>query len=456
MSKASLPPQRANNDFFQPVEIPEGFKKAIGVVQVAMGSLGFLHRKLINVLLCNAYEGLGEGKLHFAIQVSTLAESAGFDSRDYQAIYNHCRDLLETTVEFVDFDDSVSGKRKPRRRRGATSLISDFAVTEGGLITYSYSREMAQKLYEPEQYIWMALAVQRRFSSKYELNLFENCIRYVRIGSTGFKDVDDWRALLGATEPVYDEFKNFNRKVIKEASKGVNEKSGILIEAEFEREKRSVARIRFSVRENPQMSLLEYKAHSRMRETPACKAARDLGLTEVEAFYWIESKGETYLADAVAYVQERKPEKNPAGYLVTALKKGFGQQSPEDRSKKEADAQRALEYKAQRDATEAAAQEVRHREVQFAAHQRRRLTSILDDLPPDDLVWVTAEISKDIAIPALAQRWAAIDQEIARLDELPKMMRRAMEDRLKSTVLSRWGRAEDTDIEAFDQNQQRK
>ncbi len=449
MANLELPAQQEQNDFFQPMEIPEGFKKAIGVVQVAMGSLGFLHRKLINVLLCNAYEGLGEGKLHFAIQVSTLANWAGFDSRDYQSIYDHCRDLLETTVEFVDFDDSVSGKRKPRRRRGATSLISDFAVTDGGLITYSYSREMAQKLYEPEQYIWMALAVQKRFSSKYELNLFENCIRYVRTGSTGFKDVEDWRALLGATEPVYNEFKNFNRKVIKEASKGVNEKSGILVEPEFEREKRRVARVRFSVREDPQMSLLDHKEHNRMRQMPACKAARKLGLKEVEAFYWIESQGEEYLADAVAYVEARNPAKNPAGYLVTTLKKGFAKLSPDEKKRIEEAEQKSLEFKAKKEAVEAAERAQESLEARFREHQRVRVGKILKTLSEGDLAQVRAEISADIPIPSLAQRWAAIDQDIHRIADLPKMMRRAMEERLKQSVLSRWGKAEDTDLETF-------
>ena len=247
------------DEFFHPPEIPDSFKKAVGLVQVAMGKLGFLHRKLYNVLLANAYEGLGEGKTQFAIQVSSLAELSGFESRDYQMIYDHCKELLETTVEFVEFDNKENGKKRRRRRRGASSLISDFAVTEGGLVTYSYSPEMAKKLYEPEQYIWMAISAQNRFSSKYELNLFENCIRYVGSGSTGFKDVSSWRALLGAEEKTYDEFKELNKKVLKPASKGVNSKSGILVEPEFEREKRKVARIKFKVAENPQMQLLDHK-----------------------------------------------------------------------------------------------------------------------------------------------------------------------------------------------------
>jgi len=448
MTTTKIAARPDEGDFYHPAGIPDGFKKAVGVVQVAMGKLGFLHRKLANVLLCNAYEGLGEGKLNFAIQVSSLAELAGFDSRDYQSIYDHCRDLLETTVEFIDFDDRSSGKRKPRRRRGATSLISDFAVTEGGLVTYSYSREMARKLHEPEQYIWMALAVQKRFSSKYELNLFENCIRYVRTGSTGFKDVNDWRALLGAIEPVYDEFKYFNKKVIKEASQGVNDKAGLIVEPEFEREKRKVARIRFSVRENPQASLFEYAAHSKMRALPVYKDAKDLGLKDVEVFYWIEKHGDNYVEDAVAYVQPRAAE-NPAAYLITALKNGYGQLSPAERESAVKAQQRAIEAKAALHAQEEAekAQEVLER--RFRAHQGLRVREILADLSTEDFEAVRQAISKDIPIPAVAQQWDAIDRDLDRIDQLKRASRSIMTTRLTETVLDKWGSEVDRDIEAF-------
>lgn len=448
MTMTEITTRPDEGDFYHPPGIPEGFKKAVGVVQVAMGKLGFLHRKLANVLLCNAYEGLGEGNLHFAIQVSSLAELAGFDSRDYQSIYDHCRDLLETTVEFIDFDDRASGKRKPRRRRGATSLISDFAVTEGGLVTYSYSREMARKLYEPEQYIWMALAVQKRFSSKYELNLFENCIRYVRTGSTGFKDVDDWRALLGATEPVYDEFKYFNKKVIKEASRGVNDKAGLIVEPEFEREKRRVARIRFSVRENPQASLFEYAAHSKMRAMPVFKSAKELGLKDVEVFYWIEKQGEAYVQDAVAYVQPRKPE-NAAAYLIATLKNGYGQLSLAEREKAAQAEQRAIEARKAHQAAEEGARALEALEQRFRAHQHARVQAILSELPIEDREIVRQSVSDDIAIPAVAHQWQAIDRDLDRISELKPMPKRIMLTRLTETVLSKWGREEDRDINRF-------
>ncbi len=445
MAKHQIVANADQAEFFSPLDVPDSFKKAVGVVQVAMGKLGFLHRKLYNVMLANAYEGLGEGETQFSISTSLMAELAGFDSNNYQVVYDHCRELLQTEVLTLDFDNRKKGRG---RRRGGTTLIADFDVAEGGTIAYSFSPKMAGLLHEPEQYIWMALSVQSRFSSKYELSLFENCIRYVGARSTGFKDVADWRAVLGADDPTYDQFKDFNKKVLKPAVQGVNSKSGIIVDPEFERENRKVARIKFNVRQNPQLSLLDYKAHSRIRETDAYKIARKLGLEDVVAIYFIETKGEAYVAEAVAYVETKKP-KNPGGYLAHTLKSGYSEKSPAERKKEAAARDRALEFKAKKEAVEAAERVQETLEARFREHQRVQVGKILKTLSEGDLAQVQAEISADIPIPSLAKRWAAIDRDIHRIADLPKMMRRAMEDRLKQSVLSRWGRAGDTDLEAF-------
>jgi len=353
---------------------------------------------LINAGWYNAYEGLGEGSTQFSITTSLIAELAGFDSNNYQVIYDHCRELMQTEVLTLDFDNRKKGRG---RRRGGTTLIADFDVVESGTISYSFSPKMAGLLHEPEQYIWMAHSVQTRFSSKYELNLFENCIRYVGARSTGFKDLADWRAVLGAEDPTYDQFKDFNKKVLKPAIQGVNSKSGIIVDPEFEREKRKVARIKFNVRQNPQLSLLDYKEHSRIRESETYKVARKLGLEDVVAIYYIETKGETYMAEAVAYVQTKRP-KNPGGYLAHALKTGYGGKSPDERRIEAEALERALQFKSQKEEHDAAEQAQEALEASFRAYQDARVSEILQALSVGDLELVRSEMSRDIGVPARA------------------------------------------------------
>lgn len=367
-------PATSDADFFQPTDIPEAFKKAVGVVQVAMGDLGLLHRKCYNVALANAYEGLGQRKLTFRMPIAMVAEWCEFNSNNYKALYDVFEELRKTQVKSITFDEkNLDKKGRPRKAVGSDGLLAGFKIIENGMIEYSFTNQMAQILYEPEQYIWMSLAVQNRFSSKYELNLFENCIRYVGAGTTGYKSVQDWRSVLGATEGTYDEFKRLNTMVLKPATNGVNSKSGILVEPEFEREKRKVARIKFKVAENPQMQLLDHKEHSKIRATETFKRARELGLKDVEAIYWIENKGEQYLIETIAYVEAKKPKQNPTGYLVNALKNGYGEKSPEQRQEEAETQKRVGEAKKQREATKKIfrkAIECRYWKLRYRAEER--------------------------------------------------------------------------------------
>ena len=397
-------------------------------------------------MLANAYEGLGEGKTQFSIPTSLLAEWSGFESNDYQLIYDHCRELMSTQVLTMNFDNRPKGRS--RRRRGGTTLVADFDVGEGGTVTYNFSPKMAKLLHEPDQYIWMALSTQNKFSSKYELNLFENCIRYIGVNTTGFKDVEDWRAVLGAEEATYNQFKDFNKKVLKPAIKGVNSKSGIIVDPEFEREKRRIARIKFNVRENPQLSLLDHHTHSKLRESDGYKALREHGIEDVLALHFVEQKGETAVLEAVAYVADKTP-KNPTGYLVHTLKQGYGEKTSAEREQAAQAEERAAAAKAAREA-EAERERAEHvLKERFRAHQVARTAAILADLSVDDYAWVQTTISDDIAIPAVAQKWAEVDRDIGRLNEMPKMARGIMQSRLHKVVLGKWGRQEDQDIEAF-------
>ena len=373
MPTKNLTASSTQAEFFQPTDIPESFKKAVGVIQVAMGDLGLLHRKCYNVALANAYEGLGQGKLTFRMPISMVAEWCDFNSHNYKALYDVFEELRKTQVKSITFDKRIEGKGRPRKSVGSDGLLAGFEIIEGGVIEYSFTPKMATILYDPDQYIWMSLAVQNKFSSKYELNLFENCIRYVGVGTTGFKDVADWRGLLGAKEDTYNEFKRLNTMVLKPATKGINEKSGIIIEPEFEREKRRIARIKFKVSENPQMQLLDYKEHGRIRETEAFKSARSIGLKDVEGIYWVETKGERYVSEAVIYVKERNP-KNPVAYLVQALKEGYGEKSPEQREKEAETENLALENLAKLKEARGVfrkALEYRYLLNQFQAEQRK-------------------------------------------------------------------------------------
>jgi hypothetical protein len=264
---------------------------------------------------------------------------------------------------------------------------------------------MAKILHEPEQYIWLSLNAQNKFDSKYEINLFENCVRYIGVGTTGFKSLEDWRDLLGAKDPYYDDFKNLNRKVLKAATQGVCDKSGIIVNSEFKREKRKVARIKFSVKENPQMQLFKHQEHSRMRECDAYKGLRNFGLSDVEAIFWIGKKGEVSVLENLIYVKEKTPSKNPVGYLVTALKSGYGEKSPEDRKREElarkavAKNAEARQEKVLADQTEEALK------AEFSTHQKIRTAELLGAQNAVSITQLGEAVANALSLRAMCLRW---------------------------------------------------
>ena len=131
------------------------------------------------------------------------------------------------------------------------------AVIKGGYCVYAYSPELCEKLYRPEIYALLNLSIQRKFSSSYALALYENCLRYRRIGTTGWIGLDILKRLLGISEAdgYYQDFRKFNDKVIKPAVRQVNDTSDLLLEIDYQRDHRKVAAVRFRVSDNPQMLL---------------------------------------------------------------------------------------------------------------------------------------------------------------------------------------------------------
>ncbi len=116
------------------------------------------------------------------------------------------------------------------------------------------------KLFNPEIYARINLGIQRKFTSGYALALYENCLRFRKVGSTGWLPLELLRKLLGIEDnSYYSDFRRLNSKVIKPAVQQVNKTSDIYLEAETKAEKRRITAIRFAVKESPQLPLFVAK-----------------------------------------------------------------------------------------------------------------------------------------------------------------------------------------------------
>ncbi|MGF6547112.1 replication initiation protein [Paraburkholderia youngii] len=292
-------------------------KKHVATVHVS-GELSLLERKIVNVLLLNAFDDLLTKKRH-TLPVGIFCTMLGFDSKNHDALKRALLKVMSTPISFDLLHDG--GKTDWE----ASPLIA-YASIKNGLCSYEYSDWLAGKLANPDIYTLININVQRQFSGGYALALYENCLRFKRTGSTGWIPVETWRRLLGADASMYDEFKHFSAEVIKKAVKEINQVSNIVVSPEYKREARRVVQIRFLVEDNPQKSMYdnEDEKQKSIRESDAFKRLTRLGVGDRLAISWIQQEPDRALQTAI-YVEERAKSKqirgNAGGYARTVFEK---------------------------------------------------------------------------------------------------------------------------------------
>lgn len=296
-------------------------KKHVAAIHVS-GKLTLLQRRLSNVLLLNAYDTLMTQGVH-RIDARTLCLMIGYNSHDMDTLKASLRGLAETVAEWDMLDE------EGRQEWGVSSLLS-YARLKGGVCEYAYSPALAQKLHDPKVFALINMNIQRRFSSGHALALYENCYRFVRTGSTGWWPIELFRRLMGLGESEYYEvFKHLNAKIIKPAVEEVNRTSNILVTPETRKMGRTVTDIRFLIRENPQLAILDLDDGEGVRKSAVYERLVRLGASDRLARQWIAEHGEAALVAKLAYVEGQGGEvRNPVGYLTAALKKDFGAAKP--------------------------------------------------------------------------------------------------------------------------------
>ena len=225
------------------LDAPLELKKHVGAIHVK-GALTLLQRKAVNALLFNAYHELpDEGVKEHSIRILDLAAALGFNSKNFAALKDTLGTLVETKVEWNVLDP------EGREEWGASTLLAGVTIKEGsGVCRYAYYPPLRQLLYNPRIYARINLAVQARFTSQYALALYENCLRFRKVGSTGWLSVAEWRGLLGVGDGQYGAFKALRQHVLGPAIRQVNSVGHIRVEMETRREGRRVADLRFIVR----------------------------------------------------------------------------------------------------------------------------------------------------------------------------------------------------------------
>lgn len=303
----------------QQTDLRRYVKKNVSTIHIN-ARLTLTQRKLVNVLLYNAYDGLLSDETH-SISLSLLSEMIGFDSRNQAHLRKALKGLTETSVEWDILEDDGSSAWE------VSSLLSSARISKG-VCSYRYDRGLAEKLRHPDVYSKINLSVVRELRSSHALMLYENCYRYVDIGHTAWWDLDVFRKLMSVDELAsYQEYKVLKRDLISPAMVEINKLSNVQLELETRRKGRTVTGLRFLVTPNKQLSLMGLEDEDEITQSKAYLALREEGISKTLARAWVLEHDEAYIFEKLEIAHSQaasgKIKSSKAGFLKAAVEQDY-------------------------------------------------------------------------------------------------------------------------------------
>lgn len=334
-------------------------KKHVATIHIG-AKLSLLQRKLVNALLFNAYSELLTAREH-KINTRVLSEMIGFDSKNEAYLKASLKGLMETVVEFDVMEDDGE-------QSWEAMVLLPYAKIKGGVCTYRYERSLAEKLYHPDVYSKINLSVIRELRSSHSLVLYENCHRYLGTGQTAVWELDVFRKLMGV-EDRYKEFKFLKRDVIVPAMEELNKVSNIQITLMTIRRGREVTAVQFTVKPNPQLSLLGMEEDDEVNETAAYKALLAEGISKTLARSWVLEHEESYIFEKLELANGQaasgKIKHSKAGFLKSAIEDDFKSEVSVKKQKLAAAEDRKVEKRRKEAELEALKSELKNIELSY-------------------------------------------------------------------------------------------
>jgi hypothetical protein len=315
--------------------------KKEGGIPIIKASSGFIQCKpekpfssletdLFFLTLGYAYDNLLTANKH-RIHIDLLNQNFGFKGNNWDR-YDKALKTLQTT--FVTWNiynygkcestESKSWERVPYLGRvGWDSGTKEFF--------YTYDKELAKQLYHPDFYSqisgYMIIKMLKKTATKM---LYANCRLYAGCPyGTRQYDVDDLKkSIFQLYDNQYPDFKKFNNRALKPAINQINNFTDIYIEPQFIKERRTVKRIKFSIKQNPNYmqslhKLIKVDAHKEEGGLISILVNK-YGINKEKAVDMIKKYNEERILANINYVEGRPGKKGSvAGYIITAIEQNY-------------------------------------------------------------------------------------------------------------------------------------
>lgn len=325
-------------------EVSSHLIKAYEYVHIA-NKCSYVQKKMVNVLLANAYENLLTKREH-EIPISVLCEHIGLGSNNISYVKELFRNLMDIKFEWNILDTSEENWT-------IVTAVSR-ATIRGNTLLYAYDDYLARQLYNPAIYAALDLHMQNRFTSTYAYTLYEQVARFLNQGLTATPKIPikTFRKLMGVDDDKtsLQEFKIFNRAVLKPAMDEINRLSDLWIECGFERENRRVVAVQFSYRKKhdsemqfQQVLPMSGTTHEEDRVSRLSRIMMDISVSKKDAESAALLYDDQLIIDTVQYVKDKYEQgeikKSIGAYFLATIKKqavvGESTYEKEQRAKKE-------------------------------------------------------------------------------------------------------------------------
>ncbi|MDC6179746.1 RepB family plasmid replication initiator protein [Ralstonia solanacearum] len=312
---------------FQQQEAPEPFKKAVQAIHVSpVGSaLSLQQRRIFNALIKNAIEQRLAGRETnntFQVSIPQMMSALDLTTKDNAYIKETAKSLMRTVVDWDQLNSDGTSTWT-----GSTLIAG--AKISGSVLSYSFAPQISEELLDPQRYAMIDMRIAKLFRRSYSLALWENTVRFERIGLTARIPLATFRNLIlgrEESETKYKEYKIFKRAVLTPSIAEINDVSDHEIELIEHKVGRTVGEIQFKI--SRKVSALEEEPHQDLVNTVI-----KFGVPQTEAKRLVRTFGAERVLEAVSYTRARQAKKgmppldNVPAYFRKSLSEDWGKGS---------------------------------------------------------------------------------------------------------------------------------
>lgn len=317
--------------------------KHTGIIHIS-NTLSLAERKIVNILLKNAYDNLETKKLH-EIKISDLQKIIGRRGNNDEEIKKSLRNIMSYEIEA-----NIFGKDKKNTESWInTRLLAGVMLTKkSGYCIYEYPHLLISLLKSPNIYARLDLNIQKNFRSKHSIALWEYFMEILSVRkkdevNTSWLTIEDFKKLLALGDSKYKEFKHLNHLIIKPTINEINKVSNIEVEVFLQKQGKVVTALSFFIKRKQKTEIKPFEEDledaRKMRDvTNSSKVLKTSNpaifntLTEYYlvsdqvAIKLIEEYPEEQIEQNLEYVKKHNEEaniKNLGAFTVKAIRENY-------------------------------------------------------------------------------------------------------------------------------------